>query len=160
MTHLMGYLHGSVIGTVALAIFCRMIFVLYKMRKQEVASTSKSKQTPEMLNSYDVLAWWGKVLNSCNTEDQFKNALNLWPKVIKLTPCIDDAWCEVVNAARQLKITRIVPPLVIVRRMSIFDTSIHNAALVKLYPSTKLEVKQAVFGLSRPTKSEVTPCLF
>ncbi len=110
--------------------------------------------TNQKLNSYDVLTWWGKVLNSCNTEDQFKNALNLWPKVIKLTPCIDDAWCEVVDAAKKLKITRIVPPLIIVRRMGIFDTSIHNATLTKLYPTTKSEVKQAVFGLSRPPGAE------
>ncbi len=97
------------------------------------------------LNSYDVLMWWGKVLNSCNTEDQFKNALNLWPKVIKLTPCIDDAWCEVVDAARN-KLSRIVrkPPLARV---------ISSAGFIReerVYPRTKGRIKHAVFGLTKP----------
>jgi len=108
--------------------------------------------TNQKLNSYDVLAWWGKVLNSCDTEDQFKNALNLWPKVIELTPCVDYAWNEVVDAAKKLNVTRIVPPLVIVRRMGLFDKSIHASPLKKLYPSTKTEIKLAVFGLSKPAE--------
>ena len=92
------------------------------------------------LNSYDVLAWWGKAFNSCNTEDQFKNALNLWPKVIKLVPYIHDAWVEVVRAAR-FKLSRIVPPL---NRIS------RNHVITVNYPETSEELVKHVFNQYLP----------
>jgi hypothetical protein len=91
------------------------------------------------LNSYDVLMWWGKVLNSCNTEDQFKNALNLWPKVIELTPCVSDAWMEIVNTAK-VKLGRIVVPLKVTKVNQNLTT------IEWEYPKTAIEVKRAVFG--------------
>jgi len=98
------------------------------------------------LNSYDVLAWWGKVLHSCNTEDQFKNALNMWPRVIELTPCVNDAWLPVVCAARN-KLRRIVtlPTLKMPIPHGRFGT-MHQ----RVYPNTALECQRAVFGLGKP----------
>jgi len=105
--------------------------------------------TNQKLNSYDVLMWWGKVLNSCNTEDQFKNALNLWPKVIKLTPCIDDAWQRQPLLARN-KLSRIVrkPPLA--RVISISGL----IGQERVFPRTKKGIKHAVFVSSKPPGAE------
>ncbi len=44
------------------------------------------------MNSYDVLRKWGEILSSCETEEQFKNALNVYPQYAEACPCIDDAW--------------------------------------------------------------------
>lgn len=96
------------------------------------------------LNSYDVLMWWGKVLNSCNTEDQFKNALNLWPKVIELTPCVDDAWNEVVAAAKNT-LKRIVPAR---------PTRYQGHFLVFYYPKTTKALISHIFNKPSPPGAE------
>jgi len=96
-------------------------------------------------NSYDILMWWSKVLHSCNTEEQFKNALNLWPRVIKLTPCVYDAWQEVVCAAKN-KLNRIVPPLNLIEKNRSFAFEIDH-------PKTADELIRHIFNSHKPPAS-------
>lgn len=95
------------------------------------------------MNKYDLLLWWRKVLMSCETEDQLKNALNLWVNVSSLTPCVDDAWNEVINAAK-VKLNRLVPPL----REYIGVGPTWKRSLV--YPQTNSKAINSVFGGSMP----------
>lgn len=96
------------------------------------------------MNKYDLLLWWRKVLMSCETEDQFKNALNLWVNVSKLTPCIDDAWLEVIDAAK-VKLNRLVPPLCTTEYIGVR----HNRRYTS-YPETSSKAIKCVFGGSMP----------
>lgn len=96
------------------------------------------------INKYDLLAWWSRVLNSCETETQFKNALNLWPKVMPLTPCVDDAWREVVSAAKS-KLNRIVPAR---------PTRPQGHLLVFYYPKTTRAIINHIFNKPKPPGPE------
>ena len=97
------------------------------------------------MNKYDLLAWWRKVLMSCETEDQFRNALNLWVNVSKGTPCVGDAWNEVVDAAKT-KLSRIVPPLSTIEYIG----SLSGYSRMVNYPITNKEAIYKVFGSSMP----------
>jgi hypothetical protein len=96
------------------------------------------------MNKYDLLAWWRKVLMSCETEDQFKNALNLWPKVRKLAPCVNDAWNVVVDAAKA-RFNISVPSSNL-----IFGVGRFSPMCKVDYPKTRVEIKSCVFGGSMP----------
>lgn len=96
------------------------------------------------MNKYDLLLWWRKVLMSCETEDQFKNALNLWPKVEKLAPSVYDALNVVVWAAKD-KLNIIVPQVRVT-----FSVSRFEPACKVHYPKSIAAIKDHVFGGSMP----------
>ena len=96
------------------------------------------------MNKYDLLLWWRKVLMSCETEDQFKNALNLWVNVSKLAPRINDAWNVVVDAAKdKLNIIVVFPRVT-------FGNVRHGPPCKVDYPQSRAAIKDYVFGSSMP----------